>query len=88
VRYLAARALALKGYPLPGAMKQTRKRLSSAMTAWKAGSGGEVRELVIFDVGYRSGEAGRVIWKADNLVRRQSLRIETQRPIRHCRQWQ
>lgn len=36
VRYLAGRALALKGcpYPAPGVMKQTRRRLSSAMTAW------------------------------------------------------
>jgi hypothetical protein len=36
VRYLAGRALALKGcpYPTPSVMKQTRRRLSSAMTAW------------------------------------------------------
>lgn len=36
VRYLAGRALALKGcpYPTPGVMKQTRRRLSSMMTAW------------------------------------------------------
>jgi hypothetical protein len=36
VRYLAGRALAMKGcpYPTPGVMKQTRRRLSSMLTAW------------------------------------------------------
>lgn len=36
VRYLAARALAMKGckHPTPGVMKQTRRRLSSMMTQW------------------------------------------------------
>ena len=36
VRYLAGRALALKGcpYPGPGVMKATRRRLSSMLTAW------------------------------------------------------
>ena len=36
VRYLAGRALALKGcpYPTPGVMKQTRRNLSSMLTRW------------------------------------------------------
>lgn len=36
VRYLAARALVLKGcpHPLPGVVKQTRRNLSSMLTAW------------------------------------------------------
>ena len=36
VRYLAARALAMKGckHPTPGVMNQTRRRLSSMLTAW------------------------------------------------------
>jgi hypothetical protein len=36
VRWLAGRALALKGchYPGPGVMKATRRRLSSMLTAW------------------------------------------------------